>query len=304
MLSFLFKMEENDMTIQWYPGHMAKAMREFKEKLKLVDIVYELRDARVPMSSQNPEIDQAIGDKPRIILLMKSDLADQSVTDRWLSHFANRDIVVAAIDAKNDKDIVRIHKLTEQVLANKIDKRLEKGMKEGATRAIIVGVPNVGKSTLINRMARKKSAKTGNTPGVTQRQQWIKLGKNLELLDTPGILWPKFQKQEIGYRLAITGAIPNRLLYMDDVALYAMKLLDKYYPAALAERYKLTEEEARLDSVNKLLAITRKRGMQDDYERAAEMIITEIRKGLLGRVSFDRVGETLWEEVAENESTK
>lgn len=290
------------MTIQWYPGHMAKALREFKEKVALVDIVYELRDARVPMSSQNPEIDKAIGDKPRIILLMKSDLADQSLTDQWINEFNRQGIKVAAINGKNDKDMKIIQKLTEEALSSMIDKRLEKGMKEKATRAIIVGVPNVGKSTLINRLARKKSAKTGNTPGVTKRQQWIKFGNNIELLDTPGILWPKFENQKVGYRLGVTGAIPNRLLHMDDIALYAMKELDEHYPGTLADRYKLTEEEDQLDLPNKLLAITKKRGMQDDYERGAETIITEIRKGILGKISFDRIGEDLWEEAYDEEA--
>ncbi|MER2063369.1 MAG: ribosome biogenesis GTPase YlqF [Alkalibacterium sp.] len=275
--------------IQWYPGHMAKAKRQFLEKLKMVDVVYELIDARIPYSSKNPDVKEMIGDKPHIVILMKSDLADPRQTAAWVKDYEQRGIPAISINAKEGQGLKEILKLTKKVLKPFFEKREEKGMKPRAIRAVCVGIPNVGKSTLINRFARKNIAKTGNKPGVTKAQQWIKYGRELELLDMPGILWPKFEDQEVGKRLAVTGAIKDTLLHLDDIALYAMGYLKEHYPGAITERYNLKEgREEELELPDLLLEITKVRGFRDDYERGAEMFIYELRNGQLGRVTLER----------------
>lgn len=277
-----------NVLIQWYPGHMAKARRQFQEKLKLVDVVYELVDARIPYSSKNPDLDDLIGNKPRIVVLMKSDLADPKRTSQWISEYEKQGISAISINAKEGQGLKEVMKLTKKVLQPLYDKWESKGMKPRAIRAVCVGIPNVGKSTLINRFARKNIARTGNKPGVTKAQQWIKYGKELELLDTPGILWPKFEDQEVAKRLAVTGAIKDTLLHLDDIALYAMGYLREHYPGAMADRYKLTtEEEQEQDLPELLMSITHKRGFKEDYERAADMFIYELRNGQLGRLTFE-----------------
>jgi len=275
--------------IQWYPGHMAKAKRQFLEKLKMVDVVYELIDARIPYSSKNPDVKEMIGDKPHIVVLMKSDLADPRQTSAWLRDYEERGIPAISINAKEGQGLKEILKLTKKVLKPFFLKREEKGMKPRAIRAVTVGIPNVGKSTLINRFARKNIARTGNKPGVTKAQQWIKYGRELELLDMPGILWPKFEDQEVGKRLAVTGAIKDTLLHLDDIALYAMGYLKEHYPGAITERYNLKEgREQELELPDLLLEITKVRGFRDDYERGAEMFIHELRNGQLGRITLER----------------
>lgn len=290
------------MPIQWYPGHMAKAKREFQEKLKLVDVVLELVDARIPQSSRNPDLDSIIGDKPRVVILMKADLADPAQTEKWAAYFESQGVPTVSIDAQEGRDVQKVQQAAKKALTEQMKKRAEKSMKPRAIRAVIVGIPNVGKSTLINRMARKKVAQTGNKPGVTKAQQWIKYGKELELLDTPGILWPKFEDQEVGKRLALTGAIRDRLLYMDDIALYGMELLRKYYPGALAKRYRLDESEEELELPELLMRISEKRGFRDDYDRAAEMLVFELRRGQLGRVTLDRIEDV--EEADDYDTTQ
>ena len=267
---------------------MAKAKRQFQEKLKLVDVVYELVDARIPYSSKNPDLDDLIGNKPRIVVLMKSDLADPKRTNQWISEYEKQGIAAISINAKEGQGLKEVMKLTKKVLQPLYDKWESKGMNPRAIRAVCVGIPNVGKSTLINRFARKNIAKTGNKPGVTKAQQWIKYGKELELLDTPGILWPKFEDQEVAKRLAVTGAIKDTLLHLDDIALYAMGYIRENYPGAIANRYKLTtEEEQEQDLPDLLMSITHKRGFKDDYERGADMFIYELRNGQLGRMTFE-----------------
>lgn len=279
------------MTIQWYPGHMAKAKRQFKEKLNLVDVVYELVDARIPYSSKNPDIEEMIGNKPHIVVLMKNDLADPKLTKEWIAHYDSKGIPAISINAKLGQGLKEVLKLTKEVLEPLNQKRREKGMKPRAIRGVCVGIPNVGKSTLINRFAGKNIAQTGNKPGVTKAQQWIKYGKELELLDTPGILWPKFEDQEVGKRLAVTGAIKDTLLHLDDIALYAMEYLVEEYPGAIARRYNLESEEETNQSLPELLMqISHKRGFRDDYDRAAEMVLYEIRNGQLGRLTFEKPG--------------
>ncbi|MFO8070015.1 MAG: ribosome biogenesis GTPase YlqF [Alkalibacterium sp.] len=275
--------------IQWYPGHMAKAKRQFIEKLKMVDVVYELIDARIPYSSRNPDVKTMIGNKPHVVVLMKSDLADPRQTSAWLRDYEEKGIPAISINAKEGQGLKEILKLTKKVLKPFFDKREAKGMKPRAIRAVCVGIPNVGKSTLINRFAHKNIAITGNKPGVTKAQQWIKYGKELELLDTPGILWPKFEDQEVGRKLAVTGAIKDALLHLDDIALYAMSYLREHYPGAISERYKLADGlEKELELPDLLLEITKKRGLRDDYERGAEMFIYELRNGQLGRITLER----------------
>lgn len=275
-------------TIQWYPGHMAKAKRELTEKLPLVDVVFELADARIPNASKNPMVKEIIRDKPRVLILMKSDLADQNVTNQWIDYYKKQNIETVAFNGKSAQGIERIITAAHNVLADESLKRAEKGLKKRAIRAVTVGIPNVGKSTLINRFAGKNITSTGDRPGVTKAQQWVKYKKELELLDMPGILWPKFENQEIGKKLALTGAIKDTLYYVDDIALYGIEYLTKYYPGVLAERYKFQKNlEVELSAPDLLLLITEKRGFFDDYERGAKMLLNELRSGKLGRISFE-----------------
>lgn len=281
------------MPIQWYPGHMAKAKREFQEKLKRVDVVFELVDARIPFSSRNPDLNELIGDKPRVTVLMKADLADPKRTQEWLNYYHEQGIEALSINAKQGQGLKDVLKKAKIVLEPLYEKWNEKGMNPRAIRAVSVGIPNVGKSTLINRFAGKNIAQTGNKPGVTKSQQWIKYKNELEMLDTPGILWPKFEDQEVGKRLALTGAIKDTLLYLDDIALFGMEYLRDNYPGVLAERYGLDPEwETELELPELLLRITEKRGFRDDYERAAEMLIHELRGGKLGRITLELPGDS------------
>lgn len=285
------------MTIQWFPGHMAKARREVTEKLKLVDIVFELIDARLPLSSRNPMIDEVIHQKPRLLILNKADLADKAETEKWIQYFKAQGIEAVAINSFKGQGLQTVTKAAKEILAPKIERMKQRGIRPGAIRAMIVGIPNVGKSTLINRLAKKNIAKTGNTPGVTRAQQWIKHGKELELLDTPGILWPKFEDKEAGYKLALTGAIKDTLLNMDDLALYGLRFLERHYPSRLEERYGLstigTEPDeiiAVFDHIGKLRN-TLTTGSEVDYDKVSELVVREIRSELLGTLTFDFVEE-------------
>ncbi len=284
------------MTIQWFPGHMAKARREVAEKLKLVDIVLEIVDARLPISSRNPMLDSLIQQKPRLMLLNKADLADNRETAKWHDYFEKQGIHCLAINASQGKGINKIIPKVKEILGEKLERQAARGMKSMPIRAMCIGIPNVGKSTLLNRLAKKNMAKTGNTPGVTKGQQWLKTGKDLELLDTPGILWPKFEDKEIGKKLALTGAIKDTLLHMDDLALYGLEFFKEYYPKQLQERYKLSDEDMMLEGTDLLIVITRKRGFQEDFERGSVMIVQEIRDGRLGTYTLDRVADFEHEE--------
>lgn len=280
------------MTIQWFPGHMAKARRQVTEKLKLVDIIFELVDARLPLSSRNPMIDEIIQHKPRLVLLNKADMADKAITREWVAYFKERDIQALAINSQTGTGMNEIVSLAKDILKEKFERMKAKGIKRPrAIRAMIVGIPNVGKSTLINRLAKKNIAKTGNTPGVTKAQQWIKVGKELELLDTPGILWPKFEDQEVGLKLALTGAIKDTILNLQDVAVYGLRFLENHYPERLKERFGL--EEFPQDIVEFFAVIGQKRGClmgngEIDYDKTAELIVREIRSQKMGPLSFER----------------
>ena len=278
--------------IQWYPGHMAKAKREFKERLPLVDVVFELVDARIPNASRNPDVKELIQNKPHVLILMKTDLADIKVTNQWLEYFKNEGLKAVTFNGKSSKGIDRIVEAAREVLEDNFSKREEKGMKERAIRGVTVGIPNVGKSTLINRFAGKNVTATGNRPGVTKAQQWVKYKNQLELLDMPGILWPKFENQNVGEKLALTGAIKHTLYYKDDISIYAINYLVENYPGALAKRYNFNEDlEGKLSAPDILLLITEKRGYFDDYDRGAEMLLNELRDGKLGQLSFEKPEE-------------
>ncbi|KGL39997.1 ribosome biogenesis GTPase YlqF [Listeria newyorkensis] len=278
------------MTIQWFPGHMAKARREVTEKLKLVDVIFELVDARIPYSSSNPMLEEIIHQKRRVIILNKADTADEKVTQEWIDHFAERGLPAVAVNAQEGKGMHKIERAAEALMAEKFERQRSRGMKPRAIRAMILGIPNVGKSTLINRLVKKNIAKTGNKPGVTKAQQWIKVGKTLELLDTPGILWPKFEDQRVGYKLALTGAIKDDLLHMEDIAGFGLRFLEEHYPEKLHQWLQI--ETLPEETTEVLAMIAERRGIYDryrdpDYSRAAELLVREMRQEKMGRVSFD-----------------
>ena len=269
---------------------MAKARRQVTEKLKLIDVVIELVDARVPQSSRNPMVDEITAGKPRLIVLNKADMADPVVTDAWLRALKREEIEVVAVDAKHSKGLKQLITGAQKLMQEKHDRMREKGRNPGPIRALIIGIPNVGKSTLINRLAGRNIAITGDRPGVTKRQQWIKMkGGEMELLDTPGILWPKFEDQLVGYRLAATGAIKDEILNLDDIALYTVRELHARYPEQLKERFKL--ETLPEDGVELLEMIGKKRGLISggyvDFEKASELLLNELRHEKIGRISLE-----------------
>ncbi len=282
------------MTIQWFPGHMAKARRQVTENLKLVDIIFELIDARLPMSSRNPMLDEVIHQKTRLLILNKADMADEAQTKKWLAYFQQQGQKAIAINSLDGKGLKQVTNAAKELLADKWARMKAKGLKSRAIRAMIVGIPNVGKSTLINRLAKKNVAKTGNTPGVTKSQQWIKVGKELELLDTPGILWPKFEDQEVGYKLALTGAIKDTITNMDDLAIYGLKFLSNHYPGRMEERYGISDLSEEIvetfDHIGKLRRVYISGG-EIDYDQVAELIVRDIRGQQLGKLTFDFVGD-------------
>ncbi|MBM7698350.1 ribosome biogenesis GTPase YlqF [Kurthia huakuii] len=280
------------MTIQWFPGHMAKARRQVTENLKLVDIVFELIDARLPMSSRNPMLDDIIHQKNRLLILNKADMADELQTKRWIQFFQEKGHKAVAVNSLDSKGLKRVTKAAEEVLAEKWERMRKKGLKPRAIRAMIVGIPNVGKSTMINRLAKKNVARTGNMPGVTKSQQWIRVGKELELLDTPGILWPKFEDQRVGAKLAVTGAIKDAITNMDDLAIFGLNFLETYYPQRLHERYQIDGLEdpivGTFDHIGKLRNI-KVSGGDIDYALVSELIVRDIRNEHLGKLTFDFV---------------
>lgn len=278
------------MTIQWFPGHMAKARREVEEKLKLVDFVMELVDARAPLSSQNPMLKQILQQKTKMQLLMKKDLADPELTQKWLQFFEEEGIPALAIDVNDKQDIQKVVNLAKKLGREKMEKLIKKGVKPRAARAMIVGIPNVGKSTLINRLANKKIAKTGDRPGVTKQQTWIKVKKDFELLDTPGILWPKFEDEIVGYRLAAIGTIKDEILALEDITVFVLRYLLAHYPGLLEDRYGVDEEETEV--VHLFESIGKKRmalgsGGEVDYGKVADLILRDLRAGRLGKITFE-----------------
>lgn len=279
------------MTIQWFPGHMAKARRQVTEKLALIDVVIELLDARLPLSSRNPMIDEIVSEKPRLILLNKADLADEKATEEWMGYFRGLGIRTLPIDALSGKGVNKLPDLCRELASDMLAKRAEKGMQARAIRIMILGIPNVGKSSLINRLSKRAVAQTGDRPAVTKAQQWVKMGDTLELLDTPGILWPKFEDQMVGLRLAASGAIKDELIDFTEIALFVIAYMMHYYPERLVERFKLKALPA--DKVAMLEEIGKKRGClisggEIDYDKAGEIFLRELRSGKLGRVTLER----------------
>jgi ribosome biogenesis GTPase A len=277
------------MNFQWYPGHMTKAKRQMQEDIKLVDLVIELADARIPLSSRNPDIDELGKNKYRLILLNKSDLADAAATDRWSAFFRGKGYFVVALDARKKNGMKTITDIVMEACKEKIERDRKRGIKNRPIRAMVVGIPNVGKSTFINSYAGKACAKTGNKPGVTKGKQWIRLSKELELLDTPGILWPKFEDQQVGLKLALIGSINDEILNADELALELIKLLISMYPGRLSERYAVDEAK---EPVQILYGIAENRkcigkGGEPDYSRAAALLIDDFRGGALGRITLE-----------------
>ncbi|MGZ4164424.1 MAG: ribosome biogenesis GTPase YlqF [Tumebacillaceae bacterium] len=291
------------MTIQWFPGHMAKARREVTEKLKLVDIVMELVDARLPLSSRNPMMNEIVQAKPRLILLNKADLADPRITDEWVRYFKALDIPSLPINAIKGEGLPKAATEAKRLFAPKMEALMKKGIRPRATRAMILGIPNVGKSSLINRMAKKTIAKTGDKPGVTQKQQWIKVGKDFELLDTPGILWPKFEDPIVGLRLAATGAIKEDILDTEPVAVFIVNHMNTYYKGVLESRFGI--EQLPEDPREALVEIGRKRGYLRignavDMEMTWKLMIREFRGGQFGRISLERPSDFAEDTVPAN----
>lgn len=282
------------MDIQWYPGHMTKTIRVMREDIALVDIVIELLDARIPRSSKNPDIDGLAAGKLRVALLNKADLADPALNERWAAYFGNRGVSAILADSATGKGVGRIAEACEKLMREKRDRLKARGRIFVTARAMIVGIPNVGKSTLINRLAGRAAAKTADRPGVTRGKQWIKAGKNLELLDTPGILWPKFDDPDVGMRLAFIGAIKDDVLDVYNLALKLTEALLAVDPACFGKRYGVTDTGGGPERLLELVARARgfiMKGAQPDVERAAIMLIDEFRAGRLGRITLEEPGD-------------
>lgn len=280
------------MNYQWYPGHMTKAKRMMQENIQLIDLVIELVDARIPMSSRNPDINELGKNKTRIVLLNKADLADPVWNKRWMQYFEGKGAHVLEINSKSGAGIKSIHGLVQEACKEKIERDRKRGILNRPIRAMVVGIPNVGKSTFINSFAGKACTKTGNKPGVTKGKQWIRLNKGLELLDTPGILWPKFEDQEVGKRLAFIGSMNDQVIIMDELACDLIGVLRKLYPEAVVGRYGISwEEQMTAEQILAAVAESRKcyiKGENLDYEKAASILLDDFRSGRLGRITLER----------------
>ncbi|WP_255784615.1 ribosome biogenesis GTPase YlqF [Mediannikoviicoccus vaginalis] len=279
-----------NLNINWYPGHMKKTMDNIKSSLKLVDVVLEIVDARIPIASRNPLLDEVLGDKPRVVLLNKMDLANESMNKKWLEYFKAKGYEAILIDSVKGTNLNKIESTSRQLLTEKFKKLEEKNLNLKRVRAMIVGVPNVGKSTLINRIANRRSAKVGNRPGVTRQNQWIKTGKDFELLDTPGVLWPKFESEEIGLDLAFTGAIKDEIMDTETLAFKLIEKLNHIDKGIIETRYKIETEG--LSTLETMEAIGQKRGClirggEFDYEKISNIVLDEFRKGVLGRITLE-----------------
>ncbi len=277
------------MNYQWYPGHMTKAKRMMQEDIKLIDLVIELVDARIPRSSRNPDIDELAKNKARLILLNKSDLADKKKNVLWMEYFKSQGFHVLEVNSRSGAGMKAINTVIQEACREKIERDLKRGIKNRPVRAMVVGIPNVGKSTFINAYAGKACTKTGNKPGVTKGKQWIRLNKNTELLDTPGILWPKFEDQTVGLRLALIGSIRDEILNVDELAIALIRFLVEAYPGTLGKRYGIEEEGSE---VQILEAVGRSRGCllkgnSLDYSKAAGILIEDFRSGRLGTITLE-----------------
>ncbi len=281
----------NRYNIQWFPGHMAKAKREILGLMKLVDVVIELKDARIPNSSTNPMINEIVGNKPRLILLNKSDMADKKITKDWINYYKLNNIIALDIDSISGYNIQNIIPYLKLVLKDEFQKRIQKGITKTSIRAMILGIPNVGKSTLINKLAKRKAVNVGDKPGVTKTQSWIKISNDLELLDTPGILWPKFEDRQVGIKLAMAGSIKDEILDLQELSVLTIDFMKENYPNLLQERYKL--DDLTIDSNQLLENIAIKRGCilkggVPDLERVEKLIMNEFRDLKIGRMSYEK----------------
>ena len=279
------------MNYQWYPGHMTKARRMMQEDIKLIVLVIELVDARVPLSSRNPDIDELGKNKSRLILLNKADLADKSANKKWTEFFQQKGYYVQEVDSRSGAGMKAISAIIQEACKEKIERDRKRGIKNRPVRAMVVGIPNVGKSTFINTYAGKACAKTGNKPGVTKGKQWIRLNKNVELLDTPGILWPKFEDQAVGMRLAMIGSINDEILNIDELALELIQYLRNAYPGTLEKRYQC-EEAAEKEALQILEEVAKLRGClikggELDYGKASRLLMDDFRSGKLGRITLE-----------------
>ena len=287
------KMNENtkslpSTSINWFPGHMAKAKREIKEKIDLIDIVFEVIDARIPKSSKNNDIEDIIKNKPRILIMTKSDLCDKNITLEWKKYYESKGYRVVLLDLLHD-NVNEIFSIVNELMESINSKRISKGLKPRRVRSLVLGIPNVGKSTLINRLVGKKAVNVGNKPGITKNLEWIRINDKLELLDTPGILWPKFNDSTIAYNLASMTAIKEEILDIEDISIYIIKTMFKLYPDNIISRYGVNDDE---DIVNILDGIGKKIGAvrngEVDYDRVYIKVLRDLRDGYLGKITFDR----------------
>jgi len=280
------------MDIQWFPGHMTKTKRMMQENQKLIDIVVELVDARIPLSSRNPSIDEIFPSKPRLLLMNKADIADEKLNEEWKKYFESKGIMTRSISSTTGKPLNDIFSSCKEILKDKLEHDKARGLVNRPIKIMVVGIPNVGKSSFINKLSGRKSAVTGDRPGVTKGKQWIRLQNGFELLDTPGILWPKFEDVLVGEKLAFTGAIKDEIMDLEEIAMKLLKLLSKNYPETLAQRYKMTETEG-LEAYELLELLGRKRGFvisggEIDTERAAKILLDEFRGAKLGKITLEK----------------
>ena len=293
-------MNENKTNINWYPGHMLKTKKQIIEDLKLIDVIIEILDARVPIASQNPEIKDITMNKKKIIVLNKSDLANEVETKKWIEHFKMKEIKAIAVDANSGKGVKETLKQVQDIMKEEIEKASNKGRVNKNIRIMVCGIPNVGKSSFINRMINRKSAEVGNRPGVTKQKQWVRISNNIELLDTPGVLWPKFENEDIALKLAYIGAIKDELIDKTNIAYNLLKYLEKNNKKELFERYKLTDEEINsiIPKENETLLImnliANKRGAiisggEIDYEKVSAIILNDFRTGKIGKITLEKV---------------
>lgn len=285
------EMQKQTVNINWYPGHMEKAKRQMQEQLKLVDIIIELRDARMPFSSANPLLKSLGQGKPRLIVLTKKDLSDETMTDKWL-RVLNEETKTIAINSFDKNVSNQIVNEVKEILKAKIERAKARGIRKKMLRALVCGIPNVGKSTLINAITKKKTAKVENRPGVTKSLQWIRIHEDLELLDTPGVLWPKFEDQDVAYRLALLASISDRILDKEAITIFGLDYLKNYYPELLEKRYDIKIEDKRVIKLIDEIALSKKwlkSGGEIDYDKTYDMFLADVRNNNIGKITWDYV---------------